>query len=128
MDRFEPKLSWNSLKDDLVEEFYRPALKDATLYQRKAGFFSSTTFMEITNEIVSMIKKNGRIQLITSPKLSSADIEIIEKRQGLKIGCVEEIAYNCKYINKDQLLNLTKGIEKSEYGKYLLNIIKEDIK
>ena len=39
MDRFEHKLSWNSLKDNLVEDFYLPALKDAIIYQRKQGFF-----------------------------------------------------------------------------------------
>ncbi len=105
MDRFEPKLSWNSLKDDLVEEFYRPALKDATLYQRKAGFFSSTTFMEITNEIVSMIKKNGRIQLITSPKLSSADIEIIEKSVEEKDKLISDLCLKEFFDDQDETKN-----------------------
>ena len=79
MERFEPKLSWNSLKDNLILDFYRPALKHAILYQRKAGFFSSATFIDITSEVISMIKKNGRIQLITSPKFSASDIELIQK-------------------------------------------------
>ena len=45
MARFEPKLTWESSRDNLIEEFYRPALKEAILYQRKAGYFSSTSFI-----------------------------------------------------------------------------------
>jgi len=49
-------------------------------------------------------------------------IEVIEKRQGLKIACLEEIAYNQGYISQEQLVK--KGLEfsKSDYGKYLLKI------
>lgn len=50
-------------------------------------------------------------------------VRIIEKRQGLKIGCIEEIAYRKGYIDRDQLYNLGKELEKSGYGEYLLNII-----
>lgn len=49
-------------------------------------------------------------------------IQTIEDRQGLKIGCIEEVAYNMKYINTDQLLNLAKPLEKSGYGNYLYRI------
>lgn len=49
-------------------------------------------------------------------------IEVIEKRQGLKIGCIEEIAYYNKFISKEQLLEQAKKFEKSGYGKYLMNI------
>lgn len=94
MDRFEPKLSWNSLKDDLVPDFYRPALNDTKLYQRKAGFFSSTSFMDVTNEIISIIEKKGRIQLITSPKLSSSDIEILQKSVEEKDKLISELCLN----------------------------------
>jgi len=55
-------------------------------------------------------------------------ISAIEKRQGLKIGCIEEIAYNLKYINKEQLKELAKPLIKSGYGEYLLKIAKEDLK
>lgn len=46
----------------------------------------------------------------------------IEKRQGLKVACIEEIAYLLGYIDKEQLLRLSKKYEKSEYGKYLSKI------
>lgn len=51
-------------------------------------------------------------------------VQNIEKRQGLKIACPEEIAFRKKYINKDQLQNLATDLEKSEYGKYLINLMK----
>lgn len=46
-------------------------------------------------------------------------VRVIEKRQGLKIGCIEEIAYRMGFIDKQQLSVLAKGLEKSGYGKYL---------
>ncbi|OEY73969.1 glucose-1-phosphate thymidylyltransferase RfbA [Salegentibacter salarius] len=50
-------------------------------------------------------------------------VQTIEKRQGLKIACPEEIAFRKKYINKDQLQNLATDLEKSEYGKYLMKLM-----
>ena len=52
-------------------------------------------------------------------------IETIEKRQGLKIACPEEIAYRLKYIDKNQLQELAEPLRKSNYGKYLLQILEE---
>lgn len=46
-------------------------------------------------------------------------VQVIEDRQGLKIGCIEEVAYRMNFINKAQLLELAKPLEKSGYGKYL---------
>ncbi len=47
-------------------------------------------------------------------------IQTIEKRQGLKIACLEEIAYEMGYINKDQVIKLAKELAKTGYGQYLL--------
>lgn len=52
-------------------------------------------------------------------------IQVIEQRQGLKIGCIEEIAYRMGFINKKQLLKLSKPLEKSGYGVYLKAIVEE---
>ena len=49
-------------------------------------------------------------------------ISTIENRQGLKVACLEEIAFNKGYINKEQLLKLAEPLKKNEYGKYLLKI------
>ena len=52
-------------------------------------------------------------------------VQVIEERQGLKIGCIEEIAYRNGYISKEQLVELAKPLVKSGYGTYLMNIVKK---
>ncbi|MED4884124.1 glucose-1-phosphate thymidylyltransferase RfbA [Bacillus smithii] len=49
-------------------------------------------------------------------------VEAIQKRQGLYIACIEEIAYRRGYISKEQLLNLAEPLMKTDYGKYLVEI------
>lgn len=49
-------------------------------------------------------------------------VQVIEERQGLKIGCIEEVAYRMKYINKQQLHVLAEPLLKSGYGSYLLEL------
>lgn len=51
-------------------------------------------------------------------------VEVIESRQGLKIGCIEEIAYRRKFIDAKQLEKLAKPLLKSGYGDYLMNLLK----
>jgi len=53
---------------------------------------------------------------------ASQFVSIIEERQGMKISCIEEIAYRNGFIDKDQLYKLAEPIRKSGYGEYLLNI------
>ena len=50
-------------------------------------------------------------------------VQVIEERQGMKIGCIEEVAYRMGYINGDQLRSIAKPLVKSGYGQYLLNIL-----
>jgi glucose-1-phosphate thymidylyltransferase len=52
-------------------------------------------------------------------------IETIEKRQGLKVACLEEIAYRMGYINEEQLRKLAESLKKNAYGQYLLNLVKK---
>jgi glucose-1-phosphate thymidylyltransferase len=56
---------------------------------------------------------------------ASQFVQVIEERQDLKIGCVEEVAYRMKFINKAQLKKLAEPLMKSGYGKYLLKIVEE---
>lgn len=51
-------------------------------------------------------------------------VEVIQSRQGLKIGCIEEIAYNKGFISSNQLEKIAQPLLKSGYGLYLLNLIK----
>ncbi len=62
----------------------------------------------------------------THDSLSEAStfIEVIEKRQGLKVACLEEIAYKHGWISKEHLHEIAEPMAKNDYGKYLLNISK----
>ena len=52
-------------------------------------------------------------------------VQAIEDRQGLKVGCIEEVAYRMGYINKKQLLKLAEPLLKSGYGEYLVEVAEE---
>ena len=56
---------------------------------------------------------------------ASTFIETIERRQGLKVGCIEEIAYEKGYINKEELIELAQPLAKNQYGQYLLRLSEE---
>jgi glucose-1-phosphate thymidylyltransferase len=56
--------------------------------------------------------------------LAGTFVQVIEERQGLKIGCIEEIAYRMRFINAQQLETIAEPLVKSGYGEYLLNLIR----
>ena len=62
----------------------------------------------------------------THDSLSEAStfIEVIEKRQGLKVACLEEIAFKRGWITKEQLAEVAKPMAKNDYGRYLLSLVK----
>ncbi|HHU47226.1 MAG TPA: glucose-1-phosphate thymidylyltransferase RfbA [Bacteroidales bacterium] len=51
-------------------------------------------------------------------------VQVVEDRQGLKVGCIEEVAYQMGYINKEELIAVAEPLLKSGYGEYLINLIK----
>ena len=55
-------------------------------------------------------------------------VQAIQERQGLKISCIEEIAYRLGYIDRDQLIRLAEGFRQNEYGRYLLEVAHEDLR
>ena len=59
---------------------------------------------------------------------ASTFIETIEKRQGLKIACIEEIAYHMGYIDAEQVYRLAKPLQKNGYGQYLMKMISEKLR
>ncbi|WP_372635732.1 glucose-1-phosphate thymidylyltransferase RfbA [Fodinibius sp.] len=58
---------------------------------------------------------------------ASQFIEIVEKRQGLKIACLEEVAWRKGWITDEEVLSMGKELEKSSYGSYVKNIIKRNV-
>ena len=94
--------------------------------------------LEITSVNQEYLKqKNLKVELLgrgfawldtgTQDSLMEAGqfIQTIEKRQGLKVACLEEIAFRMKYIDKEQLQKLAEPLKKSIYGQYLLKLVKE---
>mgnify|MGYP003701415927 CR=1 FL=1 len=94
--------------------------------------------LEITTVNQEFLKdKSLKVQLLgrgfawldtgTHDSLSEAStfVEVIEKRQGQKIACLEEIAYNKGWITNEQLVNIAEPMMKNQYGQYLLNLIKK---
>lgn len=53
-------------------------------------------------------------------------VQIIQKRQGIKMSCLEEVAYKMKYISLEKLEALGNELKKSEYGHYLLEIVRQE--
>lgn len=93
--------------------------------------------LEITSVNQKFLKENElKVQLLgrgfswldtgTHDSLSEAAtfVEVVEKRQGLKIACLEEIAYNQGWINTSQLKKSARAMDKNQYGQYLLKLLK----
>lgn len=89
----------------------------------------TTVNQEFLKENKLRLKQLGRgfawLDTGTHDSLSEAStfVEVIEKRQGLKIACLEEIAYKQGWINKEQLTELAEPMIKNQYGQYLLKVI-----
>jgi glucose-1-phosphate thymidylyltransferase len=54
-------------------------------------------------------------------------VQVIEERQGLKVGCIEEIAWSQGFISEQQLKDLAEPLKKSGYGEYLLGLLKQKV-
>lgn len=107
------KTEYRSFVDDVPKEFYEPALKNAVLYQRAVGFFSSSSLSAIADGIEGLILNGGRIQLVASPKLSEEDIQAIkegyEEREIIERALSREINTDDEK-NKDRLSYLSRLI------------------
>ena len=86
----ELKKEYRSLIDNVVQDFYIPLLKDATVYQRAVGFFSSSSLVEISKGIAAMAESGGHIQIVASPYLSDEDIAAIKKGYADRERIIEE--------------------------------------
>ena len=73
---------------DLIEEFYRPCLSEAIKYHRSVGYFRSSVFILIAPDVISFVKRGGKIRLVSSPCLTEDDIEAIDSGYKSKFDCV----------------------------------------
>ena len=86
------------------------------------------TYLQQKNLLVQTLQRGfAWLDTGTHDSLSEAStfIEVIEKRQGLKVACLEEIAYKRGWIDKEQLIALAQPMTKNDYGKYLLRRAEE---
>lgn len=74
----ELKTEYRSKVIDVVSYFFVPVLQEASFYKQSVGFFSSSSLIEISKGICSLVKNGGKIQLVTSPHLSEEDVEAIK--------------------------------------------------
>ena len=77
--KYKIKNEYRSLKDNVIQDFYIPVLKESVTYKRAVGFFSSSALVEISKGISYLARNNGKIQIVASPYLSDEDIEAIQK-------------------------------------------------
>ncbi len=116
----ELEVGYDSDEVDIFEKFYKPVLKNSILYQRLAGYFSSTTFGLAIKETLDYIERGGRIKLVTSVELSKIDKKIIEnyvngdtgefeKNLLEKIDDSTEIFKNCSSLLGWMLINKIDG-------------------
>lgn len=94
------KKEYRSPRDNIVTDFYIPLLKEASLYKRSVGFFSSSSLLEISYGIAKLVNNNGKILLIASPNLSQEDIEAINKGYELREDVIERALL--RYITEPQ--------------------------
>jgi superfamily II DNA or RNA helicase len=78
LNNLDIKKEYRNLQCDVIKDFYIPILKEAVIYKRAVGFFSSSALYEIAIGLKALVENNGKIQLIVSPKLSEQDIKDIE--------------------------------------------------
>lgn len=71
--------AYNSDSDDILQDFYVPALSEAVKYDRLAGFFSSTSLAVAARGIIGLLRNNGHMRMIVSPRLSRADREAVSR-------------------------------------------------
>ncbi len=90
---------------DINKEYLRKGLLKVAVLDRGTAWLDTGTFDSLSD--------------------ASEFVRVIEKRQGTKIGCIEEVAYRNGFINKEQLLKAATGMNKSGYGMYLEKIVQQ---
>ena len=93
---------------DLVKDFYEPCLRRSLTYDRAVGFFSSSALALVARGLTAFIQAGGRMRLVTSPKLSEADVAAIarglhERNQVIERVLIREFEREFEQVVKDRL-------------------------
>ena len=97
------KASYNSSRDDLIQDFYNPVLSEAVKYFRTTGFFNSKSLVLAAKGLKNFIKNNGKMKLLCGTQLSKEDLDTIVN--------AEEIANKLSDDFLEELLNIQDEIE-----------------
>ena len=112
---------------EYIRQFLQEQYGTNKLYRAGLRVFT-TVNQEYLNRDQLKVKLLGRghtwLDTGTHDSLLEASqfVQTLEKRQGMKISCIEEIAFRMGYIEKEQLISLGKKLVNSQYGQYLLKI------
>ncbi|HSY75862.1 MAG TPA: glucose-1-phosphate thymidylyltransferase RfbA [Bacteroidia bacterium] len=88
---------------DVNKEYLKQGKLKVSILERGTAWFDTGTFISLMQ--------------------ASQFVQVIEERQGMNIGCIEEVAFRMGFINKEQLKKLAEPLLKSGYGNYLMNIV-----
>jgi superfamily II DNA or RNA helicase len=72
------KVTYRSIDEDIVNSFYVPCLSNSVLYRRAVGYFTSGALSEASRGLYGLVKNDGRLEIVASPKLTEDDIKAIE--------------------------------------------------
>lgn len=99
------RLEYKTLSDDVVDNFYIPALQQGVIYKRATGFFSSNILLQISKGLGSLAERNGKMQLLVSPKLEKEDYDAIrsgyDARKLLENKIVENFDFETDFAQKE---------------------------
>ncbi|MBP1925264.1 superfamily II DNA or RNA helicase [Sedimentibacter acidaminivorans] len=108
------KIKYRTSDNNIPKEFLIPVLKEAKIYSRAVGYFSSTSLLELSIGLCSLAKSNGKIRIIASPRLSEDDLDAINKGYKEKKNVIENSLFreikDLKNYYEEQRLNLIANL------------------
>lgn len=99
---------YRSDRDHLIQDFYIPCLEQSSGYSRAVGFFSSSSMATVAQGLTAFVRSQGRMRLVTSPKLSNDDVEAIARGlqgrdQVIERALLRELEHDLEQVLKDRL-------------------------
>ena len=104
LKEYDWKIRYRSDNDNLLKEFYIPALERSILYQRAAGYFSTGSLVAAAKGIVRLIHNGGKMQLVVSPNFSEEDIKAIQEGYIKREEIISKVLERDFQVSEDDLL------------------------